>query len=148
MPLEIASRSAFSEESQSRIITTEVKNDLDNMDDVDSFFETNADYICDNTNDKVFLLSIREAREPSYGFAPVSEVDAARNKAPTDYVKCNYARDESGVGEWWLRSPYYDWDSIVRVVYTDSTAGYHSGEYKYANNEGVGIAPAICIDAP
>ena len=140
-------QTAFSEESQSRIITTEVKNDLDNMDDVD-FFATNADYICDNTNDKVFLLSIREAREPSYGFAPVNDVDAARNKAPTDYAKCNYATDVSGAGEWWLRSPFYDWNSIVRVVYNDSTAGYHSGVYKIANYEGLGVAPAICIDAP
>ena len=151
-------QTAFTADLQSRIITTEVINDADSTDDIDGWHikadadgsTHNEDYTCANTNDKVFLLSVREAREPDFGFSSIQDADTVRQKAPTDYAKCNQAKAESGIGEWWLRSPFFDYYSIVRVVYTNGDAQSNNGSsvYKYVNQGGIGIVPAICIDAP
>ena len=84
-------QAAFSEEEQELIALTQVVN------------EDNPDYGIEggnDTEDKVFLLSIAEAREY---FAD----DESRMCYATQYAKDNgaYVYDGTGASFWWLRSP-------------------------------------------
>ena len=60
---------------------------------------------CENTEDKVYLLSSKEASKKLYGLGD----NAGRIIKPTDYAKANNAyssvTEETG-GRWWLRTPY------------------------------------------
>ena len=58
------------------------------------------EYICDNTNDKLFLLSYAEAN--SY-----YTNDILRQTQGTDYAKCQglWVNASNGNSSWWLRSP-------------------------------------------
>ena len=69
---------AFTEEEQARIATTRV----DNSTGVNSKFK------CDDTNDKIFLLSKKEAENTAYGFPSESdELDyPSRGREATDYA--------------------------------------------------------------
>ncbi len=59
-------------------------------------------YACENTNDKVYLLSYQD-----YGNAEYFANDAARLCKPTDWAKANGAYVSSeGYGWYWSRSPY------------------------------------------
>ena len=84
---------AFSEKEQAAIADTEVVND-DNPD-----YDTEGG----TTTDKIFLLSIAEARSSSY-FAD----NSSRISTNTAYVAGGGkigSSGMSGVGRWWLRSP-------------------------------------------
>ena len=86
---------AFSEKEQGAIADTTVVND-DNP--------TYGTEGGENTNDKIFLLSIAEAQNSSY-FAD----DNSRIATNTAYAKEQGAHTYSstGAGDWWLRSPGY-----------------------------------------
>ena len=86
---------AFSEKEQKAIADTTVVND-DNP--------TYGTEGGENTNDKIFLLSIAEAQNSSY-FAD----DNSRIATNTAYAKEQGAHTYSstGAGDWWLRSPGY-----------------------------------------
>ena len=84
--------------------------------DVANATNTNPDHptvACGNdTQDKVFLLSIAETRNTAYGFSnSVTEEDTARRSTNTAYVASGGKLGKNGmngVGEadfWWLRSP-------------------------------------------
>ncbi len=74
-------QTAFTEEQQARIQTTTVNNSLA------STLDSSNSYVCANTNDKVFLLSLQELTNTSYGFSSSTTRDSARNKTFTDYAK-------------------------------------------------------------
>lgn len=103
-------QTAFTQNAQGLIAETEV----DNREETTGLpGSPNAtEYACENTTDKIFLLSISEVINRDYGFAPavyVGEV-SARICFVTDYAKANYAFAGSTDGDggyWWLRSPYY-----------------------------------------
>ena len=67
----------------------------------------------ENTEDKVFLLSVAEATAAEYGFSTDGTViDDARRKKTTDYAQSQGAYTINsglaayrGDGWWWLRSP-------------------------------------------
>lgn len=64
-------------------------------------------YACENTVEKVFLLSYKESLSADYGFnTSNTAADKVRQKNVTDYAKATgaYASD-SGNAIWWLRSP-------------------------------------------
>lgn len=65
------------------------------------------DACCDDTDDKMFILSYQEVLE----FYPT---DDARLASGTDYAKCQGLMERDGYSYWWLRSPiynYYKWHS-------------------------------------
>ena len=106
-------------------------------------------YACENTIDKVFLLSEQEVTNSSYGFAAnyYGGQESARIHFPTDYAKANYARQdcpEYGYGcTWWLRSPGW-WEHYhVREVSengdVESIANYPYYDY-------FGVVPALCLN--
>ncbi len=89
---------AFSGGEQGAIAGTEVVN-------ADSPYGTSGG---ENTTDKIFLLSIDEARNAAYGFSNNEDEtgDASgRISQNTDYARNRNAYDREGAGRWWLRSP-------------------------------------------
>ena len=129
--------SAFGEVAQSLIETTEVDN---------SAYSTGSSsnpYACENTFDKVFLLSLREVVNNSeYGFSS----DTARRMTVSDYARStgaymNTSSSYFGCGYWWLRSPYYKNFYSARYVDRDGKADnvyYVFGDY-------YGVVPALNI---
>lgn len=137
---------AFSKSERSAIKTTTVKND------------DNPEYGTEggnDTKDKVFLLSLSDINNPSYGFdSNYSTYDINRGCAPTAYAMAQGAwvytgtdatyQTKSGEGtcDWWLRSPG---DIARRAAYV----GYYDyvivcGDYVY--NGLVGVRPALYIN--
>lgn len=121
--------SAFSTNIQSSIKTTEVDNSASSAGD------SSNDYACENTNDKVFLLSRKEATNSSYGLSSLSD----RIAYATDYAKCQgaYVYGRDNLSDWWLRSPAGS--SNAKVVEIDGDV--------YATNDTChyGIRPALHI---
>ena len=104
------------------------------------------EYACDNTEDKIFLLSGQEATTEGYGFAGHNKWGEGntRIRVTTDYAKATEAyqdSEESDYGWWWLRSPYYYDDNRVRYVRSDGNALTH-----YSVSNIVGIVPALYIE--
>ena len=66
-----------------------------------------------NTNDKVFLLSIAEARNNNLGFTD----DNSRKSVNTAYAIAQGATESGGNGIWWLRSPGYSDRNAAYVNY-------------------------------
>lgn len=111
---------AFSEFECSLILKTEVNNSLSSTTDISN------PYVCENTIDKIFLLSHAEVTNPMYGFSS-SGSDTARMIMTSDYsraigVSMFTTSDCYGNGYWWLRSP---------VIYDDYSAS--SDDSCYAN---------------
>ena len=92
---------AFTSSEQTAIKTTTVVN------------EDNPEYGTEggnNTNDKIFLLSLNEVRNPSYGFSAVWGDSDTRKRTNTDYVAAGGTIGSSSMSStgsadlWWLRS--------------------------------------------
>ena len=139
-------QSAFTIAAQSLIATTSVDNSAASTTDSGSNLTQATSYACEDTSDKIFLLSEKEATTASYGFASYSSYGTGntRIRVTTDYAKANYAHQStiSGYGGyWWLRSPYYEYSHIVRTVYYDGNAYYnYSVLHTYR-----GVVPALSI---
>ncbi len=106
---------------------------------------TEADHGLD-LNDAVFLLSLEDICNSSYGFCPVSSFyDAARRLKCTDYAKSQgaYVSDfsYSGNGWWWLRSPSYNSNYVYGVCYD----GFADSYSRQVVDPGGGVVPALCI---
>lgn len=137
-------QTAFTEAAQEKIATIEVDNRAETTGYSEDTYATT--YVCENTNDKIFLLSESEVINSSYGFAAYSSDGKgnARIRMPTDYAKANYALQSSTDGYggwWWLRSPYYFNSSKAR--YVDYNGYASNSHYVYSTNRGV--VPALSI---
>lgn len=101
---------AFSTNEQEEIATTEVVN------------ANNPDYSTpggNNTEDKIFLLSIAEATNPVYGFTDNYSSTDTRVSTNTGYVAGYDGMLDAGKsGIWWLRSPGCD-SYNAAAVYID-----------------------------
>ncbi len=82
---------AFSEAEKDKILQSVVDNSLA------STCDSRNSYVCENTRDKIFLLSSKEATNALY-----FKDSQARQKKPTDYALC---QGVISYGWWWLRSP-------------------------------------------
>lgn len=63
-----------------------------------------------NTKDKVYLLSLAEAKEPRYGFSAESGKTETRQSLNTEYTesRINSIKNEDNADWWKLRSPGYE----------------------------------------
>lgn len=82
--------------------------------DVDGKITQATDYACDNTQDKIFLLSEYEAT--SYGFEAYDSFDSKRYRIVSDYARATGSYMWTNKGWWWLRSPFYGNKTYLRVV--------------------------------
>lgn len=136
---------AFNQYEQGIILTTTVDNS------VESTGSSENPCACEDTEDKVFLLSFKEAT--TYCFAEnLDESDPARQKKTTDYAQAQGAYTYSGSteeclgnGYWRLRSPFshdsYDSYYALRITFggsIDIYGGVDITEY--------GIVPALWIE--
>ena len=144
---------AFGALQKEYIKLTTVKNDLTSANpNSDPTFETRDKYVsflCEDTEDHIFLLSFQEATNDAYGYNPDMEnvADAAREKIPTDYAKSQgvkVSKDAGYVGNgayWWLRTPAEYAAYSSRGVLWNGAAGGGIG----VSNVHVGVVPALVI---
>ncbi len=132
---------AFTTAEQNSILTTEVENDASTTN------SSSNSYVCENTNDKIFLLSYQDMINTEYGFnSSYSEYDTARRKQTTDYARANYAYYNTSSsylynGYWWLRSPS---SSYSNSAYYVSGSGF-SSNYRSIGYSSDGVVPALYI---
>ncbi len=126
---------AFTKVLQLCINTTLVDNSLASTGD------SSNKYICNNTYDKVYLLSYKDITNTEYGFID----NASRQKQLTDYAKaqgCCMNKDDSyyNNGYYWFRSPDHLNDYYARCVSDDG----HLYSYWFIRDS-VGVSAAITI---
>ena len=123
---------AFSAEEWERILPTPVSADKN------PYYRTKPGK---PTEDKVFLLSIPEAKE-------LFSSDEARRCAPTDYAKSQgaytvnkFKAEDEPACWWWLRSPGCSSHDVACVY----SAGHINFDGCHFNNYDVGVRPALWI---
>ena len=105
-------------------------------------------YTCDNTNDRVFLLSVEEVTKNEYGFSSSLTLgDKKRQKHASDYAKIQgTAAIDSDYGYWWLRSPsVFDTKGEGDSAFFISPNGGDDYRYARVHCTPCGIAPAMWI---
>ena len=137
---------AFTSTAQDMIASTSVDNSAASTKDAGNNLTEATTYACDNTEDKIFLLSEKEATTEAYGFPAynASGKGNSRIRVTTDYAKANYAYQDTTAGYgggWWLRSPGYDFSNGARDVYGDGNTYYGHAVYY----ERGGVVPALSI---
>ncbi len=131
---------AFTEVEKLLINSTLVDNSLSS-----TGYTTNP-YICNNTTDKIYLLSYSDVTNTSYGFSSsYSACDVARRAQLSDFARskgCYMSTSTSylGNGYWWLRSPSNKYSYSAKGVFND---GYIYNYY--VANTDVGARPALEI---
>ncbi len=101
---------------------------------------------CDNTEDKVFMLSRVEFTNATYNFNTVyEESDVHRIRKPTDFalasgVYTDQFTYETRGGKWWLRSPA-QFNRNKKHAASDG-----SGYQDWPQQNGIGVVPALCLD--
>ena len=142
-------QTAFTAEAQNLIAVTTVDNSAASTTDSGYKLPDAAKCACADTEDKIFLLSLKEAT--SYGFPVYSNASNASNariRKPTDYAMANYAYQDSTAGyggNWWLRSPYKSGDIAYNVRYDGVP---HDNYYIDRVNNKYGVVPALSISLP
>jgi len=113
-------------------------------------FSTN-EYACQNTNDKVFLLSYKDVTNTNYNFSDDPEKrEEKRQLYCTEYAKCqgiSVSTDSGYKGkcDWWLRSPYYGCSYEVLNCYAQ---GYVRSKWygQRCDETSYGVVPAVWIN--
>ena len=143
--------SAFSTLQQGLIEITEVDNSARSTNPAENAKEWDDGknkYACENTRDKIFLLSEQEVTTTAYGFSAYNEYGPTntRCRQTTDYTRAtgaymNTDTDYYGNGWWWLSSPHYYYPFNARYVYDDGSA------YNYSSVDDAdgGVVPALRI---
>ncbi len=129
-------QTAFNELEQAIIQTVTVDNSAATTS------SSSNSYACNNTQDKVWLLSYQEAKAITGSTGSTTE----REKQTTDYAQCQGAwtstsTNYAGNGYWWLRSPYSNNSSFAYIVFLD---GYLDSSY-YVDDTRRGVCPALKI---
>ena len=129
---------AFSLSEQEKILVTLVDNSAASTRYPDNL------YVCNDTNDKIFLLSAAEATSSDYGFS-TDAYDETKFMPLSDYaiavgLHMNVSSDFYGNGYWWLRSPYYKESDATRYVLPDGNSYFYTCVSEY-----LGVVPALRI---
>ena len=138
-------QSAFTENAQSDIKKTKVDNSAQSTSG-GSGDSPAENCICNTTEDKIFLLSVKEAATKDYGFESYDSYGNknCRIRVTTDYAKATGASNTYVSGNavwWWLRSPSTGLNFVRNVEYD----GYaRTAAYKVTDTNG-GIVPALSI---
>lgn len=135
---------AFTALERELIITTTVDNSAA------SAIGAENPFVCENTEDKIFLLSYADVINDNYGFSSVFDSsDKARQMLTSDYARATGAfMTESGNyaenGYWWLRSPYFEGgDKACCILDSGSVNTYSYGGSVWLTM--MGVVPAMRI---
>ncbi len=118
---------AFSNSEQNAVVAQKVVND------------NNPDYGTpggNNTNDKVWLLSIGEVTNEQYGFCSYNEASMSRIVQPSSYTYAKGSRKDGCA--WLLRSPAQNGNDVMAVNGKLDIGAFNSSNY--------GICPALQIN--
>ena len=133
---------AFSEKELAVIPSVKINNPP-------TVFENYSTPGCEDTNDKVYLLSIDEATDTAYGFTDNYISTDTRTSANTAYVgaggktgDASNTFDEGKNDVWWLRSPGRS-DNEATFV---SSIGYVYQPGNSVSNSSVALRPALNIN--
>ncbi len=137
-------QTAFTQNEQEHIALTDVDNSEATTADFAAALEPASEYICADTQDRIFLLSLQDVTNPEYGFAGTETDDPARYRTVTDYARAigawtSVAAESDGTGRWWLRSPYGVYFNFARAVFREDLASV----CYYVNLSDVGVVPAL-----
>ena len=129
---------AFNELEKTLIKTTFVDNSIET-----TGYESNS-YVCNNTNDKIYLLSYKDLNNESFGFSS----DLERQTKVTDFAlakSCWLSTDSSYYrnGVWELRSPDDCYSHYVRIIDPNGYINTNGGVYY--DNVGIRMALEISI---
>ena len=133
-------QTAFTQNAQGLIAETGVDNSPETTGKIESTYATK--YACENTTDKIFLLSVSEVNNSDYFFVKYYRDEGnPRIRYATDYAKANYLAlySTDNDGDWWLRSPYYDISCYAHHASKSGSFENHAG-FAYC-----GVAPALSI---
>ena len=145
-------QTAFTEDAQTWIVTTTVDNTASSTNpdgDPNKWNEGQNSYSCENTIDKIFLLSVRDATAEGYGFVlgySSLSPDNPRIRFSSDYANATGVAQNVNFrfgASWWLRSPFYSEDKCVYNVYDDGRCNL----YIDTRSKKIGIVPALSINA-
>ena len=133
---------AFTEEEKTLIKTTLVDNSVEI-----TGYESNQ-YACENTSDKLYLLSYKDVTNTLYGFDTTANGSTSMEAIVSDYARAKYcgmstSSSDYGMGLWWLRSPYYVESSAVRTVYPGGSVYY---DYVYFSYDAIRPAMRIILE--
>ena len=140
-------QSAFSKNAQNQIVSSIIDNSAESTAKNERWSSKTSKYLSDDTQDKIFLLSVNEITKMEYGFGSVKGSTSVESRAriATDFSKAQNLELTSGElgfekGIWWLRSPFdSSWQSAYQVYEgTVETSKYETDIYK-------GIVPALCL---
>ena len=139
-------KTALNQTQQGIVLTTEVDNSEESASPYGS--PRNNKCVCENTSDKIFLLSMCEATNEANGFASYFTSDVARQMMTSDYSRATGAymdttEDYNGNGWWWTRSPYDSNDRFTTKAYMIFETGISSPD-DVASSAG-GVVPALRI---
>lgn len=134
----------FTPEERKRVLATSLDNSADsccgNKENFNHIVATEIDGA--PTNDRVFLLSLKEARDVDYGFEDTFFNSGTRLAEGTDYAKAQGLICDGVYGHWRLRTPEsYDRNTSGFVKFDGSVDGTW-----YANSASLGIRPAVRVD--
>ncbi|MBQ3603190.1 MAG: hypothetical protein IJA02_05085 [Clostridia bacterium] len=91
------------------------------------------------TYDKIFLLSLNEVLNTSYGFSSSASGSSTRVAKPTSYAKCQGVDiRNNGNSYWWIRTPIYVSKGAGFIFYNGSF-----GNVANVSNSYFGIRPAL-----
>lgn len=131
---------AFSAYEQSIIETSEIENKL---------YDGTYEEVSPNTFDKIFLLSVSDMLNSSYGFSTdIDDYDMLRKKTGSDYAKCQGLDMWNQVDSYWyLRTARLDHGASLNT----SCGILYNGEisdrsYLSVNSTDTGIVPALRIN--
>lgn len=139
---------AFSVEGIEKINTVNIDNSVESTGYTGLELKKVEKYVCNDTKDKIFLLSEKEVTKSSYGFSAYKNSDRARRRKTTDYSRAMgaYSSKDSNCinnGWCWLRSPNSRHSNFARgVKYNGSADSIYSID---GNRIAGGVVPALSI---
>lgn len=155
-------QAAFTEDGQNKINTTYVRNDVLMGMNTNKYVIAPTIFVCPDTMDKVFLLSLNEEEWYVQGIrAPDLNYPYAM-RYPTDFARANCVktREENHTSSpWYLRSPrtdefdkfkyWHDWCKVRGISELGDYVGIYNDsnfEHYYAYDKNMGILPAITVN--
>ncbi len=140
---------AFTKEQQKIIIEKTIDNSVASTVDNAGVLTPATDWVCEDTTDKIFLLSEYEVTFPGFGFDELPNGypgDDARVRVPTDFaIAAGIYLETLAHGYnacWWLRSPNYGGPDLVSSVEFMGGSIYKA----IAWESSMGVVPALWVD--
>ena len=131
-------QTAFTADEQELILTTVIDNSEAQYANQSALEK--KEYLCRNTQDKIFLLSKKDIENPELGFTG----NDSRIRLVTDYAYAHMAfRSNLSNGIWWVRTPVQMYASRAYVVIYTGEAD--ENKTNRVRDPITGVVPALWI---